>query len=114
MGATPEQLAPPPMPAAAAAPLSHSVKAESNKSMKVEKIDLTEDDDDASLDSALYNVGEYEGAGGHAAEYDASGDHAAEYDESYDGSNSGMDHMSFMPAGGDMDGGKFGNSRLKD
>ena len=61
------------------------------ESVKVEKVDLTEDDDDASLDSALYNVAEYEGAGGHAAEYD--GDHAGEYDESYDGSNSGLDHQ---------------------
>ena len=48
------------------------------ESVKVEKIDLTEDDEEASLDSTLCHVAEYEGG--------------------YDGSNSGLEQMPILSA----------------
>ena len=64
-----EHHAPPPPPAPPA-PASEPVK--------VEKIDLTEEDDEASLDSTLCHVAEYEGG--------------------YDGSNPGLDQMPMLSA----------------
>ncbi|XP_043244754.1 protein bric-a-brac 1-like isoform X4 [Amphibalanus amphitrite] len=61
-------------------PPQHSTHAPTPvaESVKVEKIDLTEDEEEASLDSTLCHVAEYEGG--------------------YDGSNSGMEQMPMLSA----------------